>query len=60
MALHPAVLADLLDTEVRRARLKLGEAAGLDRALKICRDVDTLGRAEAGVLDYRAHTNGEP
>lgn len=28
MALHPAVLADLLDTEVRRARLKLGEDAG--------------------------------
>lgn len=28
MALHPAVLADLLDTEVRRASLKLGEAAG--------------------------------
>lgn len=28
MTLHPAVLADLLDTEVRRARLKLGEDAG--------------------------------
>lgn len=28
MALHPAVLADLLNTEVRRARLKLGEDAG--------------------------------
>ena len=28
MALHPMVLADLLDTEVRRARLKLGEGAG--------------------------------
>ena len=28
MALHPAVLVDLLDTEVRRARLKLGEGAG--------------------------------
>ena len=28
MALHPAVLADLLDTEVRRARLKLGADAG--------------------------------
>lgn len=28
MALHPAVLADLLDTEVRRARLKLGDRAG--------------------------------
>lgn len=28
MALHPAVLADLLDREVRQARNKLGEAAG--------------------------------
>ena len=27
MALHPAVLADLLDAEVRRARLKLGKRA---------------------------------
>ncbi len=28
MALHPAVLADLLDEEVRQARIKLGEHAG--------------------------------
>lgn len=28
MALHPAVLADLLDEEVRQARIKLGEDAG--------------------------------
>ena len=28
MALHPAVLADLLDAEVSRARLKLGDLAG--------------------------------
>lgn len=28
MTLHPAVLADLLDAEVRRARMKLGENAG--------------------------------
>ncbi|MEO5665283.1 MAG: hypothetical protein ABIR39_18615 [Nocardioides sp.] len=28
MALHPAVLADLLDAEVGRARLKLGDLAG--------------------------------
>jgi hypothetical protein len=28
MALHPVILADLLDTEVRRARQKLGGAAG--------------------------------
>ena len=28
MALHPAVLADLLDEEVRQARAKLGSSAG--------------------------------
>jgi hypothetical protein len=28
MALHPAVLADLLDTEVQQARRRLGERAG--------------------------------
>lgn len=41
------------------AAMKAAHVAGIDACLKICGELDTLGRAEADMRDYRHHVSGE-